>query len=514
MNVFKAILKDFTIYFKPNTRAGVIRLVILVSVAGGLLLFLASQNGHKDSETTPLRGVEVKNVAELGNDSSLSLVGTVKAVDQATIQAEASGRVTRVNVQLGETVAAGTVLATIENSAQYASLLQAEGAYEAALANAAQTGFSVETSQEALSSAYNSANSAYRSGYITVENIMSGTIDSFFNGANSNSFDLSDDLWNKKLIEYALNDWQSRSSLGLNANNTESYLTEAESVTADAAVLVDIIFDEVLDNENGADATYLATSATYKASLTTARSSLESTKSALESARKNVTDAKSALVRSQAASQGGEVSATDAQVKQALGSLRSAQANYNKTILSTPVAGVVQLLNVDSGDYLSAGTVVAVVANENALEVTTYITKSESERIAIGDIVTLEGGAEGTVTAIAPGVNPATGKVAVKINSTSESLSNGDTVRLSVNSSSPELDINTPIVLPITALKVETDRTVVFTITSDNTLEAHNVETGVLLGSNIVITSGVSYDMNVVVDARGLNEGDSVTILN
>ena len=76
-----------------------------------------------------------------------------------------------------------------------------------------------------------------------------------------------------------------------------------------------------------------------------------------------------------------------------------------------------------------------------------------------------------------------------------------------------ELQSDQDIIIPITALKVETDRIIVFTITDDSILEAHQVTEGPLLGTNIIIESGITPDMEIVLDARGLNEGDRVTIL-
>jgi len=56
----------------------------------------------------------------------VSLVGTVRAVSEAQIQAERGGRVTSVRVKAGDFISAGTIIATLENASEYASLLQAE----------------------------------------------------------------------------------------------------------------------------------------------------------------------------------------------------------------------------------------------------------------------------------------------------------------------------------------------------------------------------------------------------
>ena len=515
MNILKAILKDFISYFKPTSKLGVIRLVLVFVVLGVLAVVIFGNGKTEEAPVPQERGVNLASVAALSDSGSLELVGTVKAVDQATIQSEASGLVTSVQVELGQQVAAGTIIATLENDSEYAALLQAEGSYEAALANAAQSDFSVEKSQEALENAETSANTIYRSSFVTTESVLEETLASYFTIRNQVIFELQEDLGEKKQIEYALDDWQTATESTLITNTVGSALREAEAVVLQVTNLVDTVFAAVVKEENGADATELAELESLKTELTTARSSLSSARSSLESARLAVSDAESDLVRAEAAGTGGGASATDAAVKQALGSLRSAQATYNKTVLRTPVAGEVQVLNVDAGDFISLNTLVATVANQSALEITAYISQNESDRIAVGSEVELEDGATGIVTAIAPAVDPSTGKIAVKIASTDESLSNGDTVRLTIDSNGavPEA-INTPVVIPITALKVETDRTIVFTLDSSNILVAHPVETGSLLGSDIIIKNGLDSSMFIVTDARGFNEGDTVTVLS
>lgn len=515
MNIFTSVLKDFVRYFKPVDRVRRVRLlaVFVVVVVGAAIVFAGTHDTTDAPEPSAARGVTVKSLTELRNADALSLVGTVKAVNQATIQAEVGGRITRVNVELGDTVAAGTVLATVENASEYASLLQAEGAYEAAVANAEQTGFSVETSQETLTSAVADGNDVYRSAYVTVANVLNGTVNGFFNGTTRSSLDLDDDLWEKKLIEYAVADWQTQSQMTQSQTALTQALTDAENLSARMNALIDIIYNEVVDEENGADTTTRATLATYKTNLTTARTSVTNAIASLRAARLDISQAQTALTRSEASSQGGAVSAADAQVKQALGSLRSAQAVYNKTILTSPIAGEVQSLTIDAGDYITAGSVAATIANDSALEITTYVSERESERITVGDSVTLEGGAAGTITAIAPAIDPTSGKIEVKISSTDTSVTNGARIRLDISSDTAEAADNAPIVIPITALKVETDRTIIFTVTNDNTLAAHEVETGALMGTHIVIESGIDRTAAIVVDARGLNEGDVVEVL-
>ena len=65
------------------------------------------------------------------------------------------------------------------------------------------------------------------------------------------------------------------------------------------------------------------------------------------------------------------------------------------------------------------------------------------------------------------------------------------------------------IILPISTIKIEANRTVVF-IVEDNVLVAIPVKTGSILGGSIVIDEGITLDMSIVLDARGLKEGNKI----
>jgi multidrug efflux pump subunit AcrA (membrane-fusion protein) len=58
---------------------------------------------------------------------------------------------------------------------------------------------------------------------------------------------------------------------------------------------------------------------------------------------------------------------------------------------------------------------------------------------------------------------------------------------------------------------VSDDSSVVFTLDEQKKLVAHEIQIGALLGDRVEIVSGVSADMEIVTDARGLREGQTVT---
>src|SRR3989344_5352675 len=144
---------------------------LVSSFLGGETPLVAENNGA--------RTVEVRSVGELSSGGvALSVAGTVRSKSEATVRAEKSGQAVGVYRALGDFVAAGTVVAEIENRSERAALLQAEGALDAAKA-------STNVSQTTLEAAKSAAVNVLLSAYATVDDSVRGDADPMFSGPDS-----------------------------------------------------------------------------------------------------------------------------------------------------------------------------------------------------------------------------------------------------------------------------------------------------------------------------------------
>src|SRR3990167_10579725 len=122
----------------------------LVLVIAGVA-YVATRSNPQITPEVQIHSVEVKSVAELSSAATpLSLVGSVTSKSEATVRAEKSGQVTRVNTSLGARISAGAVAAEIENASERAAVLQAEGGLDAAQANLAKVTGGVRTEQRSI----------------------------------------------------------------------------------------------------------------------------------------------------------------------------------------------------------------------------------------------------------------------------------------------------------------------------------------------------------------------------
>lgn len=515
-SVTNGVLKDFIKFFNLKTNSGRIKVVAVLMLLIAVFVFVQKSKTEKSIVEDLNQIVFTGTVNSISGVTDFSVVGRVESKDQADIQAETAGRVVKVNTTLGQELAAGTVIAQLENSSQYASLLQAEGVYEAALAASAQSDISVEDSKNSLIAAQNTAISTYRSAYTTVNAITLNYLDTFYSDVSKPIFGVKIDsqgqstaLVNKrKELQSQLTQWQART---VSISNTDSLKSEIEKVKLVANHTLSLL-DEfiVLTTEAGTTDTLDGSSVnSYTANLTTQRASLSTALTSLDSAISNLNSAEEQLNRAEiGGSNSTELSAANAQLKQALGSLKAAQANYQKTILRTPIAGTLNELKIKEGDYVPQFSSVALVANNNALEVTAFLGEFDLSKVEVGQTVLLEGTVEGVITAVAPAVDTDTKKTEVKIGAESDLLKTGDTVTITFEAKTSE-DVLADLYVPITAIKFSAIDGSIFTVENEK-LVKHPVKLGDISGNFVKVIEGIDVDTEFVLDARGLTEGQSV----
>ncbi len=468
---------------------------------------------------TPLPSVRLITAGDGEQFNAVRTTGTVRAFSSGSITAERGGRVVSVPVQLGQAVAAGQTIAQLESATERAAVMQAEGAYAAAQAAARQTDFGITEAETSLQNAQNNARTAYQAAYSTVQGVVITQIDQFFSNPQTGIPGLRLDgrgqtqFLNNERRAYRelLPNWQRSADQLQVTDDLDAALVEAEAHVGRTLVLVDTFLTLFTDQPTVGRYTPGELQG-FSTTFSNVRASLVSTQNNLAQARSGLRAAATAIARAESAAVGGAASAAEAQVMQALGALEAARANLAKTTLRAPVAGTVNSLNVRTGDFLSPNQVVAEVANNNALEVVTFIDTTQRADVAVGDVVRIGASATGTVAAIAPAVDPVTRKVEVRIALlATDAIKNGDTV--SVTFAATRSVAQDVISLPLTAVRFSATDGFVFTVSEDARLVALPVVVGAIQGGRITIESGVTADMLVVADARGLTAGDEVRVL-
>jgi multidrug efflux pump subunit AcrA (membrane-fusion protein) len=469
---------------------------LTIAILLGVLFLIHSLLGGAPSEVASAgRSVTLRSVAELsGTASGESVVGSVRARSEALMRAEAAGTVRRVTTSVGASVPAGYILAELENDSQAAAVLQAEGAYDAAVASRASVSpTDVQTS----------ARNAYRSAFETLDAALENQVDTVFgeitpygpklliNPIGSDATVLSRE---RDRID-ALMDAERIVLASAAGNDSEALLAGIERIARQVATFVDTLVENA--NAAGSNASPAQVTA-----LTTARAGVNGALTSITGAR--------ATLRSGASASTASV---DAGVKSALGTLRLAQASLEKTRVRAPIAGTVNFLPIRVGDYVGNLDHVATVAQNGALEIVSFVSEESRIGLEVGAKVVVEDTYPGTITSIAPALDPVNKQIEVHVSvDGSTGLVNGQTVRLTLPGGTVVADTKGPILLPLSAVKLSAGNRVVFTIGEDGRLKAIPITIGEVLGERIQVLTELSPEVRIVEDARGLADGQQVKV--
>ncbi len=512
---------------------------VVIVVVAVVIVHVATRAPSTDTTVSNISHVTIASVASLSSAAGpLPVTGKVTSLNQATILAQTSGEITSLNVAIGSKVDAGQIIAEFENSSQQAALLQAQGSYDAANAALAKATGSTATnagitSAQASQSAANSATAALasiQSTYSALDDAVHGKADVMFSNPRTATPTLNLSVPDNQLSVTLQNERAQLEGILADAKKLSSDTATADidanasAINADAQSVITFLNNLVQASNEAVSSQSIspATLATYQTSAGAARSevvgalsSLASSKSAYDAATSGAQSASnSATTGSQ-----NDVATAEANVKQALGALRSAEANLEKTIVRSPISGTIVSLPVTRGDFVSSFAQVAEVSNPGALEIDSYVTPDDAKTLAVGGKATIGDNVAGIITSVAPALDPTTGKILVKIGivGSQSSLTDGDTVTVSlvraqnVPTAQNKTVLPSNILIPISAAKITPQGAVVFTVAS-STLVSHPITLGVILGDQITVTSGLTLDMDIVTDARGLADGQVVVV--
>ncbi|MFA5131946.1 MAG: efflux RND transporter periplasmic adaptor subunit [Candidatus Paceibacterota bacterium] len=474
------------------------------------------------------RAVTLALVSDLtNNESALPLLGTVTSTSEATIRAESSGKLTRVYKKLGDYVTAGQVIAEFENSAERASLLQAEGSYDAAKAARDISRINSGSTNSSLSDTKTNALSAISNAYATMDDVIRAKTDNVYSSPRESSVHFMMSVPDAHLT-LSLEDRRrniERSLVLREARNrtltTDSDLVAELNTVQTEAQAVKSYFDDLATAYSKALTDSSFTQAAIDSGKTTvgiARSTIAGTIGSLSASRTalNASLAASLVAGKTSGDTDANVTSADAQVKQAQGAYNAALSRLEKTVVRSPITGTLNSLSIETGDFVSAFTEVAIVSNNGALEVLAYVTEDDAKRAAVGSPVMIDGVFKGVITRIASAIDPRTKKIEVRIGITDKtsSLINGQSVRISVSRTQTKVTtaVQGPIHIPLSALKITPKGSFVFTMSTSSSLVSVPVEIGALMGEEIQILSGITGDLQIVKDARGLKEGMIVTV--
>lgn len=450
-----------------------IAVVVVIILISGYLLFGRQKQQPAYNFIIASRGDVVQKV---------SVTGRVKPTEKVDLAFEKSGKVSKVNVKIGDKVTSGQILAGLNNADIEAQFLQAEAGVESAKSSLAQYQAALLSQQakleelkrgtrpEELQIAETNVANAQKSlsdSQTNLENIKNkaasdlanlyGKIKDILNDAYAKA----DDAVNKQTDEMFLNDntnnpqltftttdsqaktdvEQRRIAAGTAVKAVKANLDNLSAATADLdnslaqdknqlMTIRDFLtrLNDALDSATGIS---LTTTAAYKGYVNTGRTNVNtaltnitnhqqaiesqkisnqnnvssaqtgvnSAQSALTSAQNELALEKAGAAPEQIASQEAQVkqaeanlSAQAAEVKSAEANVKNIQAQLAKTIIFSPIDGVVTSQDAKIGEIISANSPLVSLISEAKFQIEANVPEADIAKVKIGDMaeVTLD----------------------------------------------------------------------------------------------------------------------------
>jgi len=481
--------------------------VVIVALAGGTYWYIRSSAPPTFTTYTVAKG----NVVESVNEP-----GTVSAENNVNLSFQESGEIASVNVVEGQTVGAGTALASLSDSSLNAGVLQANAALAAAQAEldglaSGTRPEEIAIDQTAVTNALASLSATEGSAYTAVSDAVTNQADNLFSNPQSNSpiflipntdSQLTINIQSQRVavgpviaaFYAALNAMSSTpSTLFTIANNT---LSQAQSYL-DAVALA-------TSNAISGSSLPAATLAQYKVDIGVARTEVGAAITALTGAESGYTSAEGALTLAVAGATPQQLEAQKAAVLQAQAAASAAQVALSNATLVAPFAGTVENLTAQVGQVVSPSMPVLTLVNQSGLKIVTYVSDTDVAKVVAGEKADVTLDAFGTGTSFAATVTT--------VGTTQTTVNGSPAYEVILHFTSPEPGVSDGMtgnvniiaaehdnVIEVPSLLVINNNNSYFVLVSDGkTVTQRPVTIGITGASTTEITSG-------------LNVGDQIT---
>jgi multidrug efflux pump subunit AcrA (membrane-fusion protein) len=472
-------------------------LVLVTAILGGTIVYAQAS---KVTTTYRTALVTYGTITQ-----SIGMAGNLTPVNEADLNFASAGTVQNLYVQVGQTVAAGTPLATLDTTLLSAQLLQAQATLSSAQAKLTQdqagpTAQSMTSAQNAVASALvamtNAQTSLADTQAINAQSVAAAqapvtaaqgpvTADQAL-VAQDNTTLASDQA--TMTIDCAL------------AGPPPSCATDTAKVAADQSKLAADQATLTHDQATLTSAQTALATATAKA-----QQSNDQAAASLASMQQQYSASKNSLSSLQTSASPSTIQMDDAQIQIDQVNVNSVQHQLDGATLTSPIPGIVSQVNIKSGQSVTGGgtTSAIVVFSPGSYDVTGTVSDSQVNLVAVGQgaQVTPAGSTQallGKITSIAPAATVSSGVATFAVTAQLTDASNS--IRPGV-SASVNIVINQVVhvlTVPTSAVHTTAAGTTV-TVLVNGVPKSVPVQTGASDPTRIQIVSGLQINQVVVI---------------
>lgn len=456
--------------------------ILSICLVCTMMLSLASCGKKADEAANPTAeptiapiNVTVDKASMREISSGVTYTGEVKPASNVSVSPKVSGKVTKVNVEIGQYVNAGDVLYTIDDTDLRLSYNQALAGYNSANASySSVTGGTAQQTENQVNQAVTNAQLNYDAAVTALQREQQ----MFANNSNvllaENACTTATDNYNRMK---ALFDIGAISQVELDASKNQMVSAQESLKTAQINA---------------------------RAALDAAEKAVNTAKEALDNAIKT-RDLTINVINPQSAN------SASAGVKSAKAALDIAQNALNNTRVTAPISGYVSSVAVEKGQNAVAGSPSVGIVNMNTVEVEINVTEAVVPTISQGMSATVSvpsaGISEitGSIIAVSPSKNEQTGLFTVKVSVPND----GGVLKGGMFADVKLVTLNkTSLSVPAEAVTTDGNDSYVY-INNNGSAEKKSVEIGESDGTYTEILSGISEGASVIVSGKDFITDDN-----
>jgi RND family efflux transporter MFP subunit len=450
--------------------------IIILIIVGGFMFF----GGEDKKQAEEFVLVETGTIKE-----QVSVTGNVKPLSEVDLAFERGGRVASLPAVVGDSVSAGEILASVSNADLVASVNQAKANLKKAQAS---LGSAADVAALNFSSSRSNLYNSIKDAYTKSDDALRNKIYSLFSDPQrynsrlifSTDSSLQEDIEKgKDETGEMLNAWsRSLEKLTLESN-LDTYYQEAKTNLNSIKDLLDKSA-EAVNRINTNDYTSQAQFETWKSNISTARTSINTKIDSL-TADYNAFRSADLSVRVSVKDDLAEQAAVEVAIAQ----VQSAEAELGKTIIRSPIAGVITDVPIKLGEIVSSNQSAVSVISYGDYEIESFVPEADISKIKISNEaeVTLDayGSAvifQATVLKIDPAATVIDGvptyKVTLKFVTKDERVRSGMTANLEINTA----QVENALIIPARAVYPKDNKRFVKVVGADGALSEREVSVG------------------------------------
>lgn len=509
--------------------------VVLATAVGSRMI---NQNSV-DSENNYAKRVNLISVKDYQKAGSYIFGdGAVESLEQAELRSQVSAPVLKINVAVGERVARDQALVNLQNSDFIAQLGQAQAGLVAQQSRLAEmkkgvrpedlsiTKTELDKAKQGLANTYSNTSNVLSDAYAKADDAVRRQLDPFFD---------NDEQINQQLTFYVdpqirtdvesgrlkagseLNIWREEISK-ITATSTNVDLDSVILKSKNHIAFFKLFLNRVSDTvryQSGLQSSVLDAYRAYiniaKTEVNAASAALAGQEQAISSQELIIQGIEDQIILKQAGYTAEQIASQEAAVRQASEAVNGLNAQVAKTVIRSPIDGVISAIPARIGELASPGQLVISVVNKDWLKVKSFISAQDVSLAEESADAIISDNISGRVSRIAPSIDSATKKVQVDVIISDPKASNlvvGQNVSVRI-SAKRNAGSEVVFLLPLQAVKITNNGSFVYVVENDS-LSEKPVQIGQVSGEFVEVNAGVSVDMKIVSPVYEMKDGEKV----